>query len=144
MPRTQPTPPALSSHHRAKLHRDRRGAQLDLFRAPRPPRKPFDLERLTQIALHIWAAGRPVRGTVGEVFFRSRRLAVPGPDVVRFHPALKHGDERAAGLIWLARDLRTDAVCGAMRVFVDEGGWPIAKKPLGRIAGATLNHARPP
>jgi hypothetical protein len=147
MTRTQPTPPALSSHHRAKLRhavRRRRVEQLDFFRAPRTPR-PCDAQRLTQIAMGVWRASGPVEGTAGEGFFRSRRLAVPGPEVVRFHPNLTFGKERAAGLIWLLRDQRTDEPCGCVRVFVDEFGWPIGRRVLGRRDGATLNRApRPP
>jgi hypothetical protein len=119
-------------------------AQLDLFRQPHMAKRAFDAQRLAGMALGIWRASGPVVGP-GAKFFEMRRLAVPGPDVVRFHASLKFNDVRAPGLILLARDRRTYEVCGAMRVYLGEFGWVIAKRPLGRIAGATLNRApRPP
>jgi hypothetical protein len=138
--------PTETPHHGARPRRAvrrRRIEQLDFFKSPRPPPRPFDLARLTEIALHIWAASGPVRGTSGEAFFRSRRLAVPGPDVVRFHPALKHGDDRAQGLVFLLRDERTSEPCGCIRIFLDDSGWAVAKKPLGRTSGASVM-PRPP
>lgn len=121
--------------------------QLDLFGAHlvtkrRPPMTP---EKLAGMALGIWrASGRVVDGP-GAAFFHSRRLAVPGSDVVRFHPSLKFGNERAPGLVFLLRDKRTGEVCGCMRVYLDpETGWAIAKRPIGRCWGSTINRAPVP
>jgi hypothetical protein len=73
--------------------------QLDLFGPQRARRKlPWTPERLTSIAVGVWRASKPVAGTLGERLFRDLRLDVPGPDVVRFHHALKRGDERCPGL----------------------------------------------
>jgi hypothetical protein len=143
MPLAQPQPPALSAHHKAKLRRDRRGAQLDLFRQPRTP-KPFTPARLTEIGLRIWSASVPVYGTLGERVFRDLRMETPGPHIVRFCATLKCGDERAPGLVWLLRDQGTGAPCGVLRVFLDpETGWAVSKKALGKVWGATVM-PRPP
>jgi hypothetical protein len=110
-----------------------------------PPPQPFDPQRLTQIAMYIWAALRPVAGTLGEKFFTTRGLAVPGPDVVRFHPSLKFGDTRAAGLVWKLVDQRTGEPCGVLRIFLDSSGKVIARRVLGRGIGASISRApRPP
>lgn len=120
--------------------------QLDLFGgALRARRRPFTPERLAAMAIGIFNASRPVQGTIGAKFFEMRHLAVPGPDVVRYHPALTFNEGRCPGLIWLLRDVRTNKPCGAMRIFLDECGWVVGKKALGRCWGATLNRApRPP
>jgi hypothetical protein len=136
--------PANDKRAASRARRTVQPRQLDLFRAPRAPR-PFDAQRLTQMALGIWAASAPVVGGPGAKFFEMRRLEIPDAATVRFHPSLKHGDGRAPGLVWLLRDVRTDEPCGCMRVYLDECGWPIAKRILGRAFGATLNRApRPP
>jgi hypothetical protein len=116
--------------------------QLDLFGAPR--RRPLTPEKLTSIALGVWGASGPVVGP-GAAFFRSRRLPIPDAQTVRYHPSLKCGDERAPGLVWLLREVRTDQPCGVLRVYLDADGWAVSKKVLGRCWGATLNRApRPP
>jgi hypothetical protein len=39
-----------------------------------------------------WAEGGPVEGTLGETYVRGRQVGgpLPGPDVLRFHPAVEH------------------------------------------------------
>ena len=119
--------------------------QLDLFGPLRVRRKPLTPQRLAAMSIGIFNASRPVQGTLGQRFFSMRRLAVPSPDVVRFHPSLTNGDGRSPGLIFLLRDERTSEVCGCVRVYLDGDGWVIAKRILGRAFGATLNRApRPP
>jgi hypothetical protein len=107
--------------------------------------RPFDAQRLTQMALGIFNASRPVQGTLGERFFAMRRLAVPSPDVVRFHASLKFNDVRAPGLVWKLVDQRTGEPCGCVRLFLDADGWVIGKRILGRAWGASISRApRPP
>lgn len=116
--------------------------QLDLFGPPRARRKlPFTPERLTSIALGVWRASRPVQGTLGERLFRDLRLDVPGPDVVRFHHALKRGDERCPGLVWLLRP--RGEPCGILRIYLDADGRAVELRALGRLVGATVM-PRPP
>jgi len=119
--------------------------QLDLFGARRMTKRPLDQTKLAQIAAGIFRASRPVAGTLGARFFEMRGLAVPGPDVARYHPSLKCGDARSAGLIFLLRDVRTREPCGVMRLYLDEHAWVTGMRPLGRVVGATLNrYPRPP
>lgn len=119
--------------------------QLDLFRAPRTPR-PFDAQRLTQIALHIWAASAPVVGGPGAMFFEVRRLPVPDAGTVRYHPALSFKDGRCPGLVWLLKDTHTAEPTGVMRLFLSQDGTTVlGKRVLGRAVGASINRApRPP
>ena len=120
--------------------------QLDLFGQPRARRvtkRPLTPDKLIAIAVGMFRASRPVQGTLGAKFFAMRRLEVPAADVVRFHASLKFNDMRAPGLIFLMRDQRTGEPCGVMRLFLDEFGWVIGKKVLGRAWGATVM-PRPP
>ena len=118
--------------------------QLDLFRAPRR-KQPFTPEKLAAMAIGIFNASGPVAGTPGQRFLTCAASLFPARMFGRFHPRSKHGDERSPGLIFLLRDLHTDAPCGIMRVFLDTNGWPIAKKVLGRAWGASISRApRPP
>ena len=124
----------------------RRVTQLDLFRAPRTPR-PFDLRRLTEIALHIWAASAPVVGGPGAKFFEVRRLPVPDAGAVRYHPALSFKDGRCPGLVWLLKDTHTAEPTGVMRLFLSQDGTTVlGKRVLGRAVGASISRApsRPP
>jgi hypothetical protein len=120
--------------------------QPDLFGgAPRVFNRPFDLRRLTGIALGVWRAGRPVAGTEGEKFFKMRRLPVPtDATVVRFHANLSFEGGRAPGLIFLLRDDCTTDPVGVVRLFIDEFGWVIGRRVLGRRDGASITprHAR--
>ena len=40
--------------------------------------------------MSIWNQTEPVSGTVVEIYLRNRGIELPLPDVLRFHPALKH------------------------------------------------------
>jgi putative DNA primase/helicase len=52
----------------------------------------------TDRAMTIWRESEPLEGTIGETYFRSRRLVVPATRVLRFHPRLRH----PAGELWPA------------------------------------------
>ena len=119
--------------------------QFDLFGQHRVHNRPLDLRRLTGIALGIWKSGRAVSGTVGEKFFVVRRLPVPlDASVVRWHPNLTFDGSTGPGLIFLLRDLRSGEPTGIVRLHLDEFGWPIGRKILGRRAGASISHAPQP
>ena len=116
--------------------------QFDLFGPPRVHYRPLDLR---QVALGVWKSGRAVRGTVGEKFFTSRRLPVPlDASVVRWHPNLTFDGSTGPGLIFLLRDNVTGEPTGIVRLHLDEFGWPIGRKILGRRAGASISHAPQP
>lgn len=117
-----------------------RPRQLDLFRAP-PRRQPFTPEKLAQVAWAIWKASKPVEGTLGERLWRDLRLPTPGPDLCRYHSALKRGDDRGPGLVFLLR-LRGEPV-GVVRLYLDDDGRVIERRILGRAFDATVM-SRPP
>jgi hypothetical protein len=125
----------------AQPQRQRRAStQLDLFRAPR--RKPsFTPEKLAQVSCAIWHASKPVAGTLGEAVFRDLRLITPGPDLCRFHSALKRGDDRGPGLVFLLR-LRGEPV-GVAGLYLDSDGRVFERRILGRAVGATVMPSPP-
>jgi hypothetical protein len=146
MPRTRPKP-CDPPRHPARPRRAARRTifQYDLFGAHRVINRPFDARRLAQIAEGIWRASIPVHGTLGERLFRALRVKVPDADTARFNALLKHGDERSPAVIFLLRDERTNEPTGVVRIFLDEFGWAVERRILGRRDGATLNPApRPP
>ena len=53
-------------------------------------------EARTAAALIIWRASQTAEGTLVQAYLRSRRLVVPVPTSLRFHPRLKH----PSGGIW--------------------------------------------
>ena len=125
----------------------RQHQQLDLFgAAPRTTPRPFDPKKLTQLALGVWHASVPVRGTIAEHCFTSRRLALPDPAVARFHPSLKFNDVRAPGIVFLLRDTKTREPTGVMRVYLAaDGSKVIGKRVLGPAVGTSINREpRPP
>ena len=81
-------------------------------------------------------------GTLGERVFRDLRMPTPGPDIVRFHHALKRGDDRGPGLVFLLR-LRGEPV-GIVRIYLDSDGRAFERRILGRAVGASVMPPRPP
>ena len=65
-----------------------------------PPRRPRAARPTAQrspstgihrdAAMSIWEQAEPVSGTLTDIYLRNRGIEVPLPDVLRFHPALKH------------------------------------------------------
>lgn len=110
--------------------------QPDLFEAAGEVLR-IDASQVGAWAKGIWAASMDARvALLCERWLSSCGLALPdGVDgsVLRFHPSLKFDDERAPGLVWLMRDVRTDEPTSILRVFLDEGGVEIARRPLGRV-----------
>jgi len=41
-------------------------------------------------ALQIWAASERADGTLVETYLHSRRIVIPIPPSIRFHPSLRH------------------------------------------------------
>jgi len=59
-------------------------------------KKPADANDRKSAAQAVWDSCRPAAGTLAETYLRSRGLKTKIPDVIRFHPKLRHGhnDER--------------------------------------------------
>jgi hypothetical protein len=131
--------------HKSARRRHGPVIEPDLFGGPpRISYRPFDHRKLTAIAVAIWRASKPVRGTAGEQFFLSRRMDPPADaSVVRWHPNLTFDGATGPGLIFLMRDLSTGEPSGIVRLRLDEFGWPVRRKLLGRRAGASISHAPP-
>jgi hypothetical protein len=48
-------------------------------------------EKWSKLGAEIWDAARPIAGTLAEVYLRGRGISrLPGPEVLRFHPAVEH------------------------------------------------------
>jgi putative DNA primase/helicase len=68
-----------------------------------------DDERRSETALAIWQTARSAKGSLVETYLASRGINLPLPDVLRFHPGLKH----PSGASWPAMvALVTDGVEG--------------------------------
>src|SRR5262245_32304567 len=54
--------------------------------------------RRSEVALAIWESTKRAQGTLVDVYLASRAIRLPAPDVLRFHPGLRH----PSGGIWPA------------------------------------------
>ena len=82
-----------------------------------------DRER-TESALRIWAETRPAVGTPVEEYLRARGITIPPPEVLSFHPGLRHSGEVWPAMVALVtRGTDGDAI-GIHRTFLsrDSGG----------------------
>ena len=144
--RTTPTRKPKSAARR-RLHVDQpRPSDLFAFAGVAAPRldvtPPFDPRKLIKFALGIFHASIDARHAVlFERWTAAQNLHLPDDldgDVLRFHPRLKNGDDRAPGLIWLLRDVLSDEPTGIVRYFLDSDGVVIARKALGRVYGTAI------
>jgi putative DNA primase/helicase len=105
-----------------------------------------------------WQAGRPIAGTLAELYLAARRLSFGDPDgcVLRFHPraARLMGDERLEhhpAMLALLSDVMTGEPCGIVKTFLRPDGGdrlrdPKGKTTSGRQTGAAMmlsTHAEP-
>jgi len=86
-----------------------------------PPRQDNSNGRL---ALEIWHASQPAAGTLVETYLRARRIVLPVPATLRYHPGLLHSPTGlvlpamvAAVTNWPSRD-----VTGVLRTFLRMDG----------------------
>ncbi len=98
---------------------------------------------------HILARAAPLAGTVAETWLRSRGLAVPASDDLRFAPDLTHFDTKTGwpGMIGVVRD-PAGTVLGVHRTYLALDGAAKAPVPkprmaLGEIHGGTVRLAEP-
>lgn len=103
---------------------------------------PFDPRKAIKFAVGIWHASMDARHAVlCERWCASQNLKLPDDidgDVLRFHPSLKFGNDRAPGLIWLLRDVFTDEPIAIQRLFLDQAGSVIGRRTLGRTKNAAV------
>jgi putative DNA primase/helicase len=62
------------------------------------PFTPPEPNRNGEYAMKLWGEALPATGTIVETYLASRGITIPIPDVLRFHPGLKHPD----GGVWPA------------------------------------------
>jgi hypothetical protein len=130
----------------AATRKSRDQSQPDLFGKVAPPRasraQPFDLQKLTMVALGIWrVSDDPRDAAIAGRWFTSHGLELTADiacSVVRYHGSLKFGDSRAPGLVFLMRDIFTDAPCSVLRVFMNERGETVGRKILGRAFNTAI------
>lgn len=123
-------------------------AEAERFLGLAPRRAEYEASHLkpqsngAEAARHLFARGRPVRGTFGEDYLASRGLAVPPYDAVRFlADAMFIGDDgaRRSGPALLAaiRD-RDGIITGVHRTFLAtsvDGPLVLSRRILGRAKG---------
>lgn len=95
---------------------------------PRP--KPAnDNERRTAQAMEIWKQATPAPGSLVEKYLNERRLLLPPPQSLRFHPGLKHQDGGTwPAMVALVTDGRTNHPMAVHRTYLTHDGR--AKAPL--------------
>ncbi|MGQ4274958.1 DUF7146 domain-containing protein [Terrihabitans sp. B22-R8] len=102
-----------------------------------------DAEQARRVAraLAIWNSASDPRGTVVEVYLRSRAVGLEDTitgQVIRFRPALSYAGSRCSGMVCLMRDVRTDEPCGIQRTILKADGTKIDRLMLGRAKGAAI------
>ena len=97
----------------------------------------------SEAARRLFAASKPVRGTLAERYLQSRGIILPGDvSALRFHPRCFHrgpaGRETWPALIAAVTDL-DGAITGVQRTWLDPGGGkaPLEqpRRAMGRLAG---------
>jgi hypothetical protein len=104
-----------------------------------PPTKPapdFDPQQAVRWAMGLWRASYDARLAIPTTQWCTR-YGITLPDEIdantlRFNPRLSMPNgERAPGLVWLLRDLRSDEPTGVLRTFLGESGEVLGQRVLG-------------
>ena len=92
-------------------------------RLTKPTETDRDDAKRTEIALSIWQAATPARGTLVETYLCSRGLLLPATPTLRFHPCLKHpsGDSWPSMIALVTRG-SDDAPLAIHRTFLARSG----------------------
>jgi Toprim domain len=124
------------------LSKQARARKRSTPRRPRPdPAKSDDVTASIALALRLWNEAHDPRGTVVEVYLRSRKLALSDDlcgEVVRFHPALNFDGAHVPGMVALFRDIATNEPCGFHRTLLDRDGCKLGRRMLGRAKCAAI------
>jgi putative DNA primase/helicase len=103
--------------------------------------------RRTDCALAIWRGARAARGSIVEVYLRTRAISLEVPPTIKFHPSLKHAP---TGLVLTAMVAAVQAsdrrIVGVHRTFLRADGRdkaPVseAKLTLGPVSGGAVRLA---
>lgn len=92
-------------------------------------------------ARSIWRATVPAKGTLAERYLvETRRLELPGTQVIRFHPRLKFTPtcEFLPTMVAAMVDVHTNEFTGVHRTFLREGGRKVGVLTLGRKLGSVI------
>ena len=100
------------------------------------------------LALRIWNDSRPARGTLVESYLRSRRITIPPPPSLRFHPSLKHKTGVYLPAMVAAVQAPNGKIVAIHRTFLKADGAGKAcvdpnKQMLGPCAGNAVWFAKP-
>jgi putative DNA primase/helicase len=119
-------------------------ARLMTRRAGRKETAADELRRV-QHALKIWKETEPAAGTLVQRYLQSRRINASPPEVLRFHPALKHWPTGQVypAMIALVTDGRSGDPIGIHRTYLSLDGMAKAqvrpnKMMLGRAGGGAV------
>ena len=94
-------------------------------------------DRKLAISREIWDSCRPIDGTIGEAYLASRGIR-QGFDALRFHDALKHGDDGQLYPCIVGKVERGPEMVGVHRTFLTADGAKKDRRMLGACAGGAV------
>lgn len=107
-----------------------------------------DQRRRVEFSQKIWQQSGDPRGTIVEHYLRAERALELIPSianaVVRYHGALKYGDQTMPGMVCLMRDILTDEPKAIHRTFLTQDGKKVDRRMLGIAKGAAIKIDRQP
>jgi putative DNA primase/helicase len=90
-------------------------------------------------ALRIWNDAVPITGTLAATYLGGRGLHdLPDETILRFHPACPFGDTRAACLVALYRNIKSDEPQAIARTAINPAGNKIGRMSLGPCKNAAI------
>lgn len=105
-------------------------------------------------AAGLWAAAKPIKGTIGEIFLKSKGLIGPIPNTLRFidkwaatYDSNMHLEPKYASIVAIVQDVSGD-IAGAHQIFLADNGLALANKAVpkrnwGSAIGNALRLAPP-
>jgi len=106
---------------------------------PEPPPRPASTGRKssnTDIAKRLYAAGRPLAGTLGEAYLNKRGITLrDGMESLRFHPRAWFDANAYRPAIFAAVRDNAVNITGINRMFLDENANLIERRALGELHG---------
>lgn len=99
---------------------------------------PDNRDNRTDLALRIWRAAIPIKGTPAEAYLASRGLSYEGEEL-RWHPACPFGKgERRGCMIGLIRNVVSNEPQAIHRTAITCDGRKIGRKALGPLGGGAV------